>query len=84
MSKFTERFLDAAVVTGLIFCSLAALLLFAIAFHLAVQPLEAAAADTFTLNRNEWACASSRSIPRFSSTAILVTKKCDVWVRREK
>lgn len=40
--------------------------------------------DTFALNRNEWACASERSIPRFSSTMILVTKKCDVWVRREK
>ncbi|QCL83365.1 hypothetical protein CFBP5875_01485 [Agrobacterium pusense] len=40
--------------------------------------------DTFTLNRTEWACASERSIPRFSSTAILVMKKCDVWVRREK
>ncbi|WP_313194857.1 hypothetical protein [Shinella zoogloeoides] len=40
--------------------------------------------DTFTLSRNEWACASERSIPRFSSTMILVTKKCDVWVRREK
>lgn len=40
--------------------------------------------DTFTLSRNEWACASERSIPRFSSTVILVTKKCDVWVRREK
>lgn len=39
--------------------------------------------DTFTLNRNEWACASERSIPRFSSTMILVTKKCDVWVRRQ-
>lgn len=40
--------------------------------------------DIFTLNRTEWTCASERSIPRFSSTAILVTKKCDVWVRREK
>lgn len=40
--------------------------------------------DTFTLNRTEWACASERSIPRFLSKAILVTKKCDVWVRREK
>lgn len=39
--------------------------------------------DTFTLNRTEWACASERSIPRLSSTAILVTKKCDVWVRRQ-
>ncbi|QOD63835.1 hypothetical protein HGK82_00755 [Ochrobactrum sp. MT180101] len=39
--------------------------------------------DTFTLNRTEWACASERSIPRCSSTAILVTKKCDVWVRRQ-
>lgn len=44
---------------------------------------QAGTSEDFTLNRNEWACASERSIPRFSSTAILVTKKCDVWIRRQ-
>ncbi|MDX0534385.1 hypothetical protein GOC55_13080 [Sinorhizobium medicae] len=81
-----ERFLDAtalmAATIGVVI-SIAFLGFFAYAIYQTVAD-QSSDGDTFTLNRNEWTCASERSIPRFSSTAILVTKKCDIWVRREK